>query len=100
MNFCNAIYAEFDYEGFDFTFSEINFDNKTSYDYIIGEYSNCFENKQNPLSRDFEIIREIGSGGFGKVFEGRSLLDNHRYAIKKTYPKSKKIYLFLSIFWF
>jgi hypothetical protein len=85
INLCNAINSE----GFDFTFSEIKFDNETSYDYIISEYNNCFENKQNPFSRNFNIIREIASGGFGKVFEVESLLDLNKYAIKKTYPKSE-----------
>jgi hypothetical protein len=87
-NFCNAINSE----GFDIPFDEMSFNNKTCYDSIISEYNNCFENKQNPFSRDFEIIKEIGVGGFGKVFEVKSLLDNHNYAIKKTYPKSKRTF--------
>ena len=88
-NLCNAINKRF--EGIDIVFDEINFNNNTCYDFIINEYSNCFNNKLKPFSRDFEVIREIGFGGYGKVFEVKSLLDNEKYAIKKTYPKSKKI---------
>jgi hypothetical protein len=87
-NLCNAINSE----GFEITFSGINFDNKTGYEYIIHEYNNCFENKKNPFSRDFKIIREIASGSFGKVFEVKNLLDVNKYAIKKTYTKSKKTF--------
>jgi hypothetical protein len=83
ISFCNAIISE----GFNITFSEITFDNNTSYDLIITEYDNCFENKQNIFSRNFEIIGEIGFGGFGAVYEVKSILDSHRYAVKKVYPK-------------
>jgi hypothetical protein len=85
ISLCNVINSE----DFNITFSEINFDNNISYESIISEYNNCFENKQNSFSRDFEIIREIGAGGFGKVFEVKSILDDHKYALKKIIPKSE-----------
>ena len=43
------------------------------------------------MEKKFEIIREIGFGGFGKVIEVKSIIDNGKYAVKKTYPKGKKI---------
>jgi hypothetical protein len=82
-NLCYAINSE----GFNISFSEINFDKRHSiYDPIISEYNNFFENK-NPFGRNFELIRKIGDGSFGVVFEVKSLLDNHKYAVKKTVPK-------------
>jgi hypothetical protein len=92
MSLCNAI----NNEGFNIKFSEIN---DLSYDFI-NEYNNCFKKSiqkennvqdkdNNELEKKFKIIREINSGGFGKVFEVKNLLDNYTYALKKTYPKSK-----------
>jgi len=99
MNLCNAI----NNEGFDIKFSERN---DLIYDHIIDEYNKCFEKsiqKQNDIQNEdnnefekkYEIIREIGIGGFGQVFEVKNLLDNHIYAVKKTYPKSKLSLSFL-----
>uniref|UniRef100_A0AC34FAS2 Protein kinase domain-containing protein n=1 Tax=Panagrolaimus sp. ES5 TaxID=591445 RepID=A0AC34FAS2_9BILA len=34
-------------------------------------------------SEDFEELKEIGTGGFGKVYQSRSKLDGQLYAIKK-----------------
>ncbi len=59
------------------------------YNSVIIEYNNCFENK-NHFNRNFEVVREIGFVGFGKVFEIKSLLDSHKYAVKKTITKGKK----------
>ncbi len=60
-NLCNAINSE----GFNIQFNEIEFsDNNTSYNSVIIEYNNCFENK-NHFNRNFEVVREIGFVGFG-----------------------------------
>ena len=36
------------------------------------------------FEKDFDVIRVIGSGNFGKVYECRNILDQLTYAIKVT----------------
>ncbi len=77
-NLCNVI----NNEGFNILFSEIDFDNNSSYEPFIAEYNNCFDLTQkqmeynNEFKKKFDIIKELGVGGFGKVFEVKNLLDN------------------------
>jgi hypothetical protein len=100
-NLCNVINSE----GFNITFSEIDFVNKISYDSLISEYNNCFEKsirkqnnnkKKTEFEKKFDIIKKIGFGGYGEVFEVKSLLDNQKYAVKKTYPGSNKNFVYLN----
>ena len=45
-------------------------------------YDNRF-NRQNPIDK-YEILREIGSGSYGRVFKVRNKLSNKIYALKKV----------------
>ncbi|KAE9550607.1 hypothetical protein FO519_006178 [Halicephalobus sp. NKZ332] len=42
-----------------------------------------FEKFVSRYDQDFEEIKAIGAGGFGKVFHSKSRVDNQHYAIKK-----------------
>ena len=48
------------------------------------------QNKNFKKLTDFELLRELGEGGFGKVFKVRSLIDNKVYAIKGIFKDPKK----------
>jgi len=98
QNLCTAINSE----GFNITFNNIC-DNK-NYELFISEYNNCFEKLQeqnqqnsNEFEEKFSIIREIGRGGYGVVYEVNSKIDQSIYAVKKTITKSnKKIFIHLN----
>uniref|UniRef100_A0A914Y8K9 Protein kinase domain-containing protein n=1 Tax=Panagrolaimus superbus TaxID=310955 RepID=A0A914Y8K9_9BILA len=45
--------------------------------------SQQFSSYNNRYNEDFEELKEIGCGGFGKVYQSRSKLDGQLYAIKK-----------------
>ena len=55
--------------------------------------SNSFEEVSNFISRfltDFDLVRVLGKGGFGVVFEVKNKLDDCNYAIKRILLPSKK----------
>ena len=43
----------------------------------------------NRYATDFQEIKKIGEGGFGKVYLARNIMDGHDYAIKKIKLQSK-----------
>jgi hypothetical protein len=102
-NFCDVIIRE----GFHIPFSQINFDSDIHYEKFINRYNDCYENlsqkQSNQLNEDhnefeekFEIIKKIASGGYGEVYEVKSLVDDHYYAVKKTYIKGINKYFYLN----
>lgn len=55
--------------------------------------SNSFEDNRHYISRfltDFDLVRVLGKGGFGVVFEVKNKLDDCNYAIKRILLPSKK----------
>jgi hypothetical protein len=90
QNLCNAI----NNKGFTIIFKNYNLLANSNYEPLINEYRNCFDNKQNStFDRNFEVIRKIGFGGFGDVYEVKCLIEDQTYAIKKTRLKRNKNYL-------
>lgn len=62
-------------------YNEICKDDISKFDNILS--FNTIKN-QNDVYRNFKLIREINSGGYGTIYEVQSLIDNNIYALKKT----------------
>ena len=63
-----------------------NFDtitNTEGKEYLVFDSSELFDDSQmGNKSDDFEILKKLGEGGFGKVFKVRSKRNNKVYAMK------------------
>ena len=63
-----------------------NFDtitNTEGKEYLVFDSSELFDDSQmGNKSEDFEILKKLGEGGFGKVFKVRSKINNKVYAMK------------------
>ena len=64
-----------------------NFDTITDTEgkeYLVFDSSELYDDSQmGDKSDDFEILRKLGEGAFGKVFKVRSKINNKVYAMKK-----------------
>ena len=71
-----------------------NFDaikNSEGKEYLIFDSSELYDDTQlGDKSDDFEILRKLGEGAFGKVFKVRSKKNNKVYAMKKANIKELK----------
>ncbi|KAJ1674655.1 hypothetical protein EV182_002835, partial [Spiromyces aspiralis] len=58
--------------------------NGDSYYYQFSDYSftNILQPHHSPFRENYVQLRQLGSGGFGKVFEVKNKLDGRHYAIK------------------
>jgi hypothetical protein len=84
------------YERLPFNDSNIKQQNFSSqFDEIFVMFLNSFENykysgkfntnlQQGRYSKSFTEVRKISQGGYGKVFEVESEIDNGKYALKKV----------------
>lgn len=68
--------------------SKSNSNNKRS---VSESTSNSGENFSSRFQSDFDLMRCLGRGGFGVVFEAKNKLDDCRYAIKRiTLPNKEE----------
>ena len=59
--------------------------------YVISAHASCASSKAAFVGagarrylEDFEHLKELGEGGFGRVFEARHRTDKQRYAVKRV----------------
>ena len=71
-----------------------NFDTINDVDgkeYLVFDSSELYDDSQmGSKSDDFELLRKLGEGAFGKVFKVRSKINNKVYAMKKLNIKEIK----------
>ncbi|CAD5111339.1 DgyrCDS653 [Dimorphilus gyrociliatus] len=54
------------------------------YRFILKEFTSNFPKKTGEFQRDFRIIKQLGQGGYGKVFKVEKKIDNETYAVKRV----------------